>query len=346
MIQDSKFKIGKYMVFAMAAGLFLSCTKAVDFSGDMPEPRLVVNCFVEPDSIVRVFVSRSWPVTESQGETFADATVELYINDVLQPPMQAVNAETSQPSYVSAAEVRENDRVKLSVAREGFAAVTAETVVPPAAPILAIDTARLGDGSLRCLVRLNDAQPGTPNYYRLCAWQECLIDGVWKNGFSDTAYFGDQYHVWWNSVNNNNFNYDREPALRVEFEDVTSDIVGTSDLNGYGIFSDDLFDSREYALNITIKPKINYDTSDGDWWETELENRKIFDTRYVFKLVALSPSAYRYLKSLTIFEHNGEDSFFVEPLPVYSNIAGGLGILGACRTDTKIIDIPRHLLTE
>jgi hypothetical protein len=332
------------MVFAMVAGVWLSCTRAVDFSGDLPEPKLVVNCFVEPDSIVRVFVSRSRPITELQGEAFTDAAVALYINDALQLPMHVDAGTPLYPSYVSAAEVHENDRVQLTVAREGFAPVSAETVVPPAAPILAIDTMRLGDGSLRCLVRLKDAQPGAPNYYRLNAWQECLIDGAWVTGFSDTIRFNGQSWVSWNPVNRNSFNYDREPALLVEFEDVTSDIVGTSDLNEYGIFSDDLFDGGEYALHITVKPKINYEKSDGNWWETE--NRKILDTRYVFKLVALSPSAYRYLKSLTIFEHNGDDNFFVEPSPVYSNVAGGLGVLGACRRDTKIIDIPKHLLSQ
>ncbi|MDR1332183.1 MAG: DUF4249 domain-containing protein [Tannerella sp.] len=308
------------LLAALFAALLGSCTRSVDFDGSLPEPKLAVNCFVEPDSLIRVFVSRSWHIGEAGGEAFADATVELYINDVRQPPMQVVDAGTElYPSYVSPSVARAGDRVRLTVAREGYGEVTAETAVPHGAPVLGVDTVRGGERSLRCFVRLKDVEPGTRSYYRLEVWQEVMHGGE-------------------PALRSVRYDYDREPALMAEFDGGNDDFMGnTSRLNTYGIFGDDLFDGREYALNIGVETDGYRDY--GPAGEADGDAR---GDCFVFRLVTLSPSAYLYLKSLTLYERNSDGGdFFAEPTPVYSNVAGGLGILGGCHTATARVCVDR-----
>ncbi|MDR1408663.1 MAG: DUF4249 domain-containing protein [Tannerella sp.] len=325
------------LLCAALAGMFASCTRIVDFSGELPGPKLVVNCFVNPDSVVRVHVSRSWNIAETGGEALTDATVLLYVNDELQPPDARSPA---WPSYLSHAALGEGDRVRLVVAAKGYDEASAETTVPPKTPILAVDTARFGDRSMRFFIRLKDVEAGMPNRYRLDVSQEYLIDGEWHVASSSGIYSGVG-----GVFDGGRFDYEQDAALLAEFEDVNSDILGTSDRNIFGLFSDDLFDGREYTLNVSLHPMFmpdSYSFVDGMF----VPDTRIAGMRYTFRLVTLSQSAYRYLKTLTIQENSGEENVFTEPSAVYCNIAGGLGILGAFRTDAATVRIPDDMLSQ
>jgi hypothetical protein len=100
--------------------------------------------------------------------------------------------------------------------------------------------------------------------------------------------------------------------------------LGTETENSYGIFTDDLFDGKEYTLNISLSPYAEFSS----------ENH----IRYLIKLVSLSPSAYLYLKSQIY--HKPDDDFFKEPSVIYTNVRNGLGIVAAFQTYTVNMDVP------
>jgi hypothetical protein len=310
-----------------------SCEKEVDFTGQLPDAKIVVNCFVEAGLPITAGVSRSWNIAENRGYGYGryplpDAEVSLYINDEIQPPMQPYTPPyESQPTWThsSPSIAREGDIIRMEVRQAGFPDVSAETTVPGKATILSIDTARFKDENssvaMRFLIKFKDLEAGTKNYYRLIAECEYSSDSIiW----TPDPYSG-------SFINSGNFNYDQDAALSEGFKNATDELLDTETENIYGIFTDELFDGKEYTLNISMGSLYQYYVGETD---------QMTQRRYLFKLVTLSPSAYMYLKSRTFYDYNGEGDFFTEPSVIYNNIQGGLGILGAFQTDSLRIYMP------
>ncbi|MDR1919891.1 MAG: DUF4249 domain-containing protein [Tannerellaceae bacterium] len=261
------------------AALLPSCQKDIDLKIKPFEPKMVLSSFIAADSLISVHVSRTWTLGEDlPSDLLEDAELSIHINGLLQPPQQAI--------------ARAGDSVSIAVRKAGYPEVSAEVVVPALTPLLSIDTLRFkeaGSGPLlRCLIRFKDLEAGRKNYYRLIVEPEVY------------------------------FQYSQDAALSEGFKDVNDEILGTAKDNLYGIFTDELFDGKEYTLNISFSPRLSLE-----------------EVRYSFKLVSLSPSAYFYYKSLLF--HNSGDDYFTEPSAIYTNVANGLGIVGAYQTSTLSI---------
>ena len=86
----------------------------------------------------------------------------------------------------------------------------------------------------------------------------------------------------------------------------------------FAIFSDELFQDKEYTLNVYIK----------------LDNFIDADQYVKVEIHSLSENLYKYLRSVELAS-NGDN--FSEPVKLYSNIKWGYGILGAFSRNLKII---------
>ncbi len=99
-------------------------------------------------------------------------------------------------------------------------------------------------------------------------------------------------------------------------------LVGGSNLNAmYNVFTDDLFNGKTYSLTFSTyqysyiyRPKYKY------------EQKNLEKTIVSVYLQSISKDYYLYLKSRVA---SGGDNFFSEPVQVYNNIAGGIGIFGS-----------------
>ncbi|MDR1335783.1 MAG: DUF4249 domain-containing protein [Tannerella sp.] len=324
-------------VFACATALlWTACEREVDFAGQLPDSRIAITGFVEAGQPVAVRVTRSWNLAGNAGDyTLRDVAVSLYLNGALQPPMQ-FDAGAQPPQYRSASVARAGDRVRIAVRREGFPEASAETAVPShASPILSIDTVRFRDGNgsdaMRFLIRIKDPAAGQQDYYRLLVEERSSVDsGQWSSRSVD-------------------FDCDQDAALSEGFRSPSGDLLMNEAQNIYGIFSDGIFDGGEHTLNIHFLPQ--YPGPTGIQWlpdpDTEygpfvpVAQDTVLQVHYVFKLVTLSSSAYLYLKSRSLYESHGENgALFAEPAIIHTNVTGGLGILGAFRTDTAGVDMP------
>jgi hypothetical protein len=315
--------------------LWTACEREVDFAGRLPDAGIVINGFVEAGQTVAVRITRSWNLAEDPfGDyTLRDADVSLYLNDALQPPMQ-IDADAWLLQYRSTSVAREGDRVRIVVRKDGYPEASAETVVPAkASPILSIDTVRFldrnGADAMRFLIRMRDIAAGQKDYYRL------VVEGM---STRDDSIWRPEYVT---------FSYDQDAALNEGFRSPDGELLENDLANTYGIFADDFFDGGEYTLNIHFRPLFPGPVGlEGLWGlPPDAAGQYVTDTirqvRYVFKLVTLSPSAYQYLKSYTLFDNYGESgSFLTEPAAIYTNVEGGLGILGAFRTDSASVDMP------
>ena len=287
---------------ALCATVFLlaSCEREVDFTGQLPDAKIVINSFVEPGAPIMAAVSRSRNIVEDYSPNLLpDAEVLLYINGELQPPMQAYAPPLPDDwsggnllwTHASPSVAREGDAIRIVAKQEGYSDASAEIVVPGKAAILSIDTIRFNDqyssNAMRFLIKFKDLDTGAKNYYRLGVEYE----------------FSDDKINWRPDPNYLDFNYSQDPALSDGFKSATDELMGTGTENRYGLFSNDLFNGKEYTLNISFSPRYSgeYDwVYDEETGET-IQYERITHYRYLFKLLTLSPSTYMYLKSRTFY---------------------------------------------
>ena len=307
--------------------LWTACEREVDFSGQLPEPRIVINCFAEAGHPVSVRVTRSRnPAGAGEDHFLYNAEVLLYINDVQQPPMQPVRPDgnPSAAAYVSESVVHEGDRIRIVCRKDGFAEASAEDVVPGRAQVLSVDTVRFGNaGDMLFRIKIKDVAVGQKDFYRLI---------VEWHGTTD--------HVRW-THKAVEYACGTDAALSDAVRPVAGETPEMEIRNIYGLFTDELFDGSEYTLTVSFAPK--YPGPSDMIWDPEAETFIPGDTvrqvRYVLKLVTLSPDAYLYLKSRTFYEESGEPNIFREPPVLYTNIRNGLGILGTFQTDSLSLEM-------
>lgn len=315
---------------------FYSCEKEIEFSGQLPPSKLVMNCFISPESPIQTTISKSWNITEENGELLKDAEVSLFVNNEFKG-LIPTNPHSLQPTHISDYIPEEGDIVKLSVKKDGFKTITAETEIPAKAKIVTIDSVRLNKNpyyytSMRFYIKFNDIEKGKNNYYRLVVTgysKTINIDETGSEVKEIDSYESGEYE----SFMNVSYNYDQDPALKDGYFNVTEEMLGTDIINIYGIFSDNLFDGKDYTLNISFEPWNSHESKSED-----ALTRTIF--LYQFKLITLSEPAYLYLKSRTLYDYNGYDDPFAEPGIIFSNIDNGLGILGGFQIDTINIEMP------
>lgn len=105
-------------------------------------------------------------------------------------------------------------------------------------------------------------------------------------------------------------------------------------------FSDEKIEGRQYTFTV----KESLDEMYVNMQEEEGEDK--YKRRIL--LYSLSESYYRYLVALEKIYGGSvsgslSDIGLAEPVKVYSNVCGGVGILGACQRAEKIVDI-RNLI--
>ena len=99
--------------------------------------------------------------------------------------------------------------------------------------------------------------------------------------------------------------------------------------NRYHVFTDALFDGNEYTLKLRVATSYNNDddadTNEGDNYNIEPAYMELcVDLQHITK------DYYLYLKSRASAWGNGDfGGMFSEPIQIYNNIQGGIGILGS-----------------
>ena len=122
---------------------------------------------------------------------------------------------------------------------------------------------------------------------------------------------------------------------------VLDGVLGFDDGGGSGcVFSDEKIEGRQYTFTV----KESLDEMYVNMQEEEGEDK--YKRRIL--LYSLSESYYRYLVALEKIYGGSvsgslSDIGLAEPVKVYSNVCGGVGILGACQRAEKIVDI-RNLI--
>jgi hypothetical protein len=310
----------KYLLSIAAVACFLSaCEKVIEFKGNEVKTLLVLNGLVMPDSVVKIqltesrfFLDNSWKFN-----LINDADVRLWKDGSPVESLQSAGDGYYAGTYVP----REGDNLRITASCSGFDPVECETQIVLPTPVMAVDTAN---------VRIEKHTSYTYDY----DWTTIIdsvefitsFEGDIAITFKDSADIAGYYTVKLDLFTRYADGYVSVRPISYTSNDMvfrTNNRFPTDD-DEYDIspelylFSDELFDGREYTLKIRINSYSGY-----FFWPEK--DSKITTQEIRVTLQSLSPSWYMYLKTSNA---DSDSDFFTEPVQIYTNVKGGIGVFG------------------
>lgn len=332
-----------YIFLAIFSLSLISCEKEIDFNGKITDPLLVVNCLVEADSTIWMDISTSNFFLDNKNhfDTIKNADVKLYINNVFKEKINYISGfiilkeqgntlyRNIKSGYHSVYRPISGDSIKITVKADGFDEVSAYSCVVKDAAVLNIESSlesqeqygydltiskpngeiitigRNYSGYSHVKIKVDDPADET-NYYRLAVSNE--YGSTWFE--KDDPVFG-------NSSDQNLFDF------------VSS--------GNEAIFSDELFNGQKKEVNFSIWKNTTvifdeYKELYGDYYSN-------VNSIYYVDLQQISKETYLYLKSRDQAVYNNNNPFS-EPVQIYTNINGGIGVLGTINKMNTPLEIP------
>lgn len=294
--------------------LFSSCNSDVDFNGKEPASKMIVNAVIncQSDTNLIKLSESTFIFSEVKSELIENPNIEVKIND--QPVTVSFDHIIKTNSYYNfITSLHPSDKVEASVHTAEHGTVYGVDYVPRPPEVVSVDyewlTGQDNHSYLRTFVTIKDI-PNEKNYYRILIKGKSLLEYDGAPTFDEIDWqFFDVY-------------VDQE----ILFNNIDGIVGNDKNTHIYKIFSDDLFQEKEYTLNVYVRQ----DKSGEDSWG--MMNRKFINV----EIHALSENMYLYLRSLEIASN---EDIFQEPVKVYTNIEGGYGVLGIYNTTEKIVEV-------
>jgi hypothetical protein len=144
------------VLLTLLAFLFTACEEEIILDNELIAPKLVINSFIQPDSLISVKIYRNIPINSSVLSTeIANATVVLYEDGIKKEQLKMHSTIYEQMDYNNPGElivdtlyryVSENTyaafdkKYKIEVSQSGFETTSTETTIPKPVEIISIDT--------------------------------------------------------------------------------------------------------------------------------------------------------------------------------------------------------------
>jgi hypothetical protein len=298
------------------------------FSGEITKPMLVVNGFITPDSLIKVHVSKSefFLSNKTTFENINNATVNVWINGTKIEKLSSIGQGYYQTSF----KPQTGDTIKITAENADFSEVSTFTEVVNANQILATDTTNhvFTESPMVQYSSVNYGPmiPDTIGYTKTESFDLKIkfkdpssIANFYKLNLKMLNYYDNDStafeNVWFNSddmvFGNNNNN-----VVPIE--------AGYYSYNHE--FTDELFNGKEYNLKLTFSTNsFEYKDKNVNPWQKE-QKTPIKRELYI-EFQSISESYFKYIRSRSASASTIE--FFSEPVQIYSNIKGGIGILGS-----------------
>lgn len=331
-----------YILLAVMTLGVSSCEKEIEFKGETTDPIVVVNCMIEADSVIKLDVSLSNFFLDNKNhfDTIKNAEVKLFINNQLKEKLNYfegfVDTKTNyvtyrrlKTGYFSTFKPTTGDSIKITVKVAGYDEITAVTQVVQDAKVVGITSS------------MDISQGGSYDIQVPDSTGKMITIGRNYSGYlhvklriDDPADVQNFYRLIVNTpYGSTNFEHD-DPVFG---EGTDQSFFEFSSYNQYGIFNDELFNGNVKELNFSIwrnKTEIFDEYKDkykGSYYEQQEE--------YTVDLQQISREAYWYLKTSSDAISN-QGNPFSEPVQIFSNIKGGLGVLGTYNKLDTVVIIP------
>ena len=315
--------------------LLISCEKEIDFKGKEDAPKIVLNAIINPDSCIKVFLSESlfFLSTNDEYKSLSDAKVYVWRNGEMVEELFFDGKMNYTGSFIPSI----GDKIKITVEHSKYPFVESEeTEIPAPVPLITIDTV-----DVKCYaVRYYDFYAGSyPNYtintdtvYRVVTSSKVKIT------FHDPEKIKNYYRIFV-GVNDK---YSGEDDSYNKVYCYSNDLVfsnsniGLANTSMYNEFDDLLFDGEKYTLTLCFYRERLYSIDEVDDYQYNIPDKRDI----IVRLESICESNYKYYSSLSLLETMGY-GFFTEPAQIYSNIRGGIGIVGAYSVSCSTIELPK-----
>lgn len=310
------------MIFRIliASTLLLStgaCTKFIEFEGEDATPRLVVNGVFSPDSVFEIEMSNSLgfiDVAQIAPRTDGRAVVYDASSNLID---SLVHVGDGIYRGTSAATVGNTYTVRASAGR--FDEVYATDILPLPVPVDSWDTASaessdpfLGNGSLDIFFTLTDPAD-RDNYYMVEIFQspgyyiDYVFNPVTEQFEPDTIFFDGPPTRQYMSTS--------DQVLQIEANEFSD---GGEQFGSVFFFTDRLFSGETRRFQVRLDYYAGY---------SDIEIR----------LTSASRGYWRYMRTIDRYDYSSGDPFS-EPVQIYTNIEGGLGIWAGYSVSSATIE--------
>lgn len=300
-----------------------SCYREIDLSDYAEEEGkdlLTLNSFVCPDSTVAAAASRTYFFADVHHNPVYVTDLELHVA-INGKDCGLMHFDEGRNLYLSDVKASPGDRVTLSTEFLGKE-VRAEDVMPAVTPIVSVAVERRGPMQV---------------YYE----RDFIV--TYKITFTDDPAVDNYYFLSLKapdrrfSPNLGTLDYTHELVFQKLADRLHSTMPGWTPYSPYGLpFSDQGIEGKTHTL---VLEEVMQDTPRGHLALAETMIREV-------RLYSISKAYYDY--AVSCIANGGDDEGLqggmidlgiAEPVKIYSNVSGGVGILGCYATDSRRLDV-------
>lgn len=292
----------------------MSCTMRLPIDESLIEPMLVVNAIVTPGEHISVEVRRSIPIfANGNPDTsyVADARVRVFINDTEREPALPVSIGGSNLLYVSQTFCTYGDRVRIEVSAPGFArTASGQTDVPRPVEIESVEYEPNGNADGTAIVGFTD--PSERNYY-LLAVRASFLATYGYGPVSDDNWVAMDYYYDYSAVAPSLSSTQLGTLFDPDYQDPS-----TTNSTGYFFVDTSFAGTKHYPAKVALKCPYK-----------DIGNIKNSNADVDIQANLWTMDEHFGLYELSLVGWTGDVSSILEPHQIYTNISGGMGLVGS-----------------
>ncbi len=317
-MQKSYHSIPVITVLAMLIVALSGCEKYLEFEGENRPPRLVLNGQIEADSVFEVELSHSLGYVEvGQIQGVENGTVDVFLTS---GEFLETLDHVGEGRYIGDQLAVAGQEYRVEASAGSYSEIYAVDLVPSVVEIAGWDTSTVqnsdpfgGAVGLNFSFQVNDP-PGVENFYMIEAFDSRSYELV----FLGTDPMG-------------------EPLYDTIFLEVPQ-------LYSLGLVTTDLVLSSEYDAGVGATETFgNHFLFSDELFGGSLRQFQFRTDHFsgtsevVLRLTSLSADLFRYRRTFERYQNASGDPFS-EPVQVFTNIQGGLGIWGGRSSHSVLIE--------
>lgn len=296
-----------YIVILFA--IFQSCQKKTEFELHGTETKLVVNSQINPDSTIKVYITKSLlPTDIINFKDVRNAKVEILQNNAIIGLLDEFVETSKNPGlgYYTNSNllINETDSFKIKISHKNYKTAIAKTIIPEIPKIKNVnlinnsDIPSIIDGSLNFCINDNIAEE---NYYSVNLFYNAdyIFDFV-TGGNIDTTY-----------------------TSKIYFEINSESAIKTYKRNEGYIISDKVFNGKTEKFSLIINDELNIRNSTH---------------KFYIEVKSITKDYYLYQKTMLEFFQESNNPF-AEYIFVHGNIENGYGIFAGYNYNTTEINL-------
>ncbi|MCK9498675.1 MAG: DUF4249 domain-containing protein [Bacteroidales bacterium] len=318
------FKYSLIFIIFTSIVFIIACEKTIEIDIEDTKPKLVLNAELNPDSTIKVNITRSRHILDNAMITnVEDAQVKIYEDEIFIGNLIYDKNGNYRLNY----KPKKGKNYKIIVEHPNYETVKATSFIISKIENISIDTSSTYDEYGNSITNLNIKfkDPANEKNYYMLKLRDKYKTEIWDYSIIviDTIYTGPDTTIV--NISQGAFTYEYSTEV-VYFSSNDINLDEDNYFAGVLAISDELFDGKEYLLKTSFDANYTYYST---------------DTSLIYiDFYSISQDYYKYIKSRNKYTYSVGDPFS-EPVMVFTNVENGLGILGSAHANTDSILIKR-----